>query len=47
MGATVQVRCVSCGNVWSVKAGDVKPGDMPACKKCYSFGVAVSAKGKP
>lgn len=46
MKVEVKAKCVSCGHVFPVKAGEVKPGDMPTCPKCYSFGVAVSASAE-
>lgn len=42
---TVTAKCVTCGNTREIHAGEVRPGDMPECAKCYSVMVAVSAQG--
>lgn len=47
-GPQVEAKCVECGTKRWIKAGEVAPGDMPACKKegCFGFMVATGkAKG--
>lgn len=42
--ATVTAKCVGCGAVREIGEGEVAPGDMPTCPKCFSPMVAVEAK---
>lgn len=42
----VECKCVSCGHKRRVYAGEVAPGDMPECDKCYSIMVATKATSK-
>lgn len=44
--ATVTARCVSCKTEREIKAGEVRPGGMPMCHRCFSVMVAVRAKGR-
>lgn len=42
----VVAQCVGCKHERKITAGEVKPGDMPMCDKCYMPMVAKSAKVK-
>jgi hypothetical protein len=43
---TVRVECVQCRSQKDIGPGDVEPGSVPFCDKCYMPMVAVSAKAK-
>ena len=43
---TVTAECVACKARREIRAGEVAPGDMPMCDKCYSPMVAIRAQAK-
>ena len=45
--ATVRVECVACKARKDIGPGDVAPGMIPMCDKCYMPMVAVSARVQP
>ena len=38
----VKTKCVQCGTVKDIHAGEVAPGDYPMCDKCFMPMVPVS-----
>jgi NAD-dependent SIR2 family protein deacetylase len=47
MSKTVVIaKCISCGHKKEIEAGEVGPGDVPTCPKCYMPMVADKATVK-
>lgn len=42
--AIVKVRCVACGDTRDITAGEIAPGEVPMCRRCFSPMVAVEAR---
>jgi hypothetical protein len=43
---TVTAECVQCGARREIGPGEVDPGDVPFCEKCYMPMVCVSATAR-
>ena len=41
---TVRVECVQCGARKDIGPGDVEPGMVPLCDKCYGPMATISAR---
>lgn len=44
-GAEVTAKCIGCGAIREIKAGEVPKGEQPMCSDCGMPMVAVKAEG--